>query len=183
MYIRESSVITTTKNLIFIDNIADRGYPIHIDNYPYLGEEKREIFLSGYFINNTGYAAVFANTAQITFTDISMTSNSGHAISLLESNVTLNGTTTITKHQESAITAEKSEIIIQGKSIFSKNRGPKGGAINCLDSTIFLSGHTQFTQNTADTDGGALYAVATSICKITWSSYPIELAEVVAQCI
>lgn len=70
LYIKQTSVITTASNLIFVDNIAETGGAVCIFNNT--GNGKLTV-LSGEFANNTG-GGVYAIYAQITFTDINMTS-------------------------------------------------------------------------------------------------------------
>lgn len=88
MHIQNASVITLTRGLRFIGNTAHgTGGALNINSRDSqtMGEEGEQIFLSADFVNNacTGLVyggAVHAWSAQITFTDTKMISNSNSAL-------------------------------------------------------------------------------------------------------
>ena len=163
MWIRQSSVITLTRNMRFIDNTADHaGGALYINNSHDSSErdlEKEEVVLSGDFVNNSGSigGAVHAASAQITFVHTTMVSNS--ALSISDSNITFNGTT----HTGGAVSARDSSIVFEDDVIFDSNNSPDGGALNCMQGAVYFLGHTLFIRNQAAGNGGAFYAIGTSI--------------------
>ena len=165
--IEMSSFVSHTENLTFINNIADgTGGAIKADNYRETSEVERNaerVVLSGCFINNTGTGAIYAKSVQMTFSNIRMINNSNTALSISSSNVTFNGNTRIIRNSNGGMIADHSLLIFEDIVLFDSNSAPNGGALNCLQGTLTLSGHILFTSNRADNDGGAVYAVGTLI--------------------
>jgi predicted outer membrane repeat protein len=166
MWIQSTTIITLTRSLRFTNNVAEgTGGALSIDNSHDSDKKGEQVILSGEFINNTGYygGAVYATSAQLTFTDTTMISNSGDALTISNSNITFTGTTCIFNHTGGAVIAEESSIVFENDTIFDSNNGRDGGALNSLQGTVLFLGHTRFQRNQADGNGGALYAVGTSI--------------------
>ena len=138
--IQGSTFISQSIDLSFINNTANTGGAVQIDNYQdiYESKEKEVVVLSGYFSSNKAYFAggvVHADSAQITFLDVHMTDNFMNAMTVSRSNVTFRGAATISNHHEGGMTLDDCVTTFEKSSIFSNNRNPYGGAINLLQGT------------------------------------------------
>ena len=168
MHIQNTSVITLTRSLKFVGNTAhSAGGALNIDSRT-MGKVAEKIFLSGEFIDNTCMhmvcgGAVRAWSAQITFTDTHMISNSNAALDVTKSNITFRGSTRIVTNTDGGIRAESSSITFEDDTIFDSNSGIDGGALNCQQGMVHLCGRILFIRNKADRNGGAFYAAGTSV--------------------
>ena len=104
--------------------------------------------------------------------------NEGGAIILYVKygNVTYYGNITIASNTAKiggGIKADRSNIHVSGKVALNRNSATYGGAINTLYGTLSFQSPTQFTHNTADEDGGAMFAAGTlvEILKMVIFSY------------
>ena len=164
-----SSVNSITERVYFIENTAyASGGAIEFFNYHTSFEIRNrevKVFLSGHFVNNTGSrgGAIYASSVQMTLTNVNMINNSNAALNIRYSNTTFNGVSRITRSSDGGILAEHSSLIVEGYVLFDNNSNYNGGALNCFQGTLSLSGYILFTNNRADYDGGAIYAVGTSI--------------------
>ena len=170
MFIKSASVIAY-EYLIFIGNTAETGGALHIDK----DEDRQEeiiIVLSSKFINNSAYyhgGAVYAESVKMTFKNSEIRGNSGgSALHVSKCTITFNGTTEIKNNIGKAgggIKADTTTIIFENNTLFSSNSNPSGdgGALNILQGKVSFHGNTVFIHNTANKDGGAIYAAGTSM--------------------
>ena len=123
--------------------------------------------LSGCFMNNTGSdvfdSAISLVNSQVIFMNVSIINSFQTTLMITSSNVTFNGITKITGNNNGGIIAYNSRLIFVDDVLFDSNISPNGGALNCIQGTIILSGYILFTHNRADNDGGAIYSFGTLI--------------------
>ena len=138
-------------------------------------------------LHNSG-AAVHLTSVRITFVNTNITGNVNGALIIrnsngifngltritsntqfnhvFESNIVFSGITRISRNSGGGILALSSIISFEKDIIFEYNNDPylcNGGALNCQDGRVSFQGNTLFIKNSADCDGGAIYAVSTSI--------------------
>ena len=155
-----SSVILLAKYICFTNNKG--GAVLFYNNNLDL-----KVLLSGCFINNTGSdyggGAISLLWAQATFMNVSIINSFQTSLMIFSSNATFNGITKITGNNNGGIIAQNSRLIFEDDVLFESNNSPNGGALNCLQGILFLSGYILFTHNRADYDGGAIYSFGTLI--------------------
>ena len=176
MNIKSAEVITISHHVTFTDNIAESGGAISIDNS--VEGKRKQLMFSGTFMNNTAYygGAVHAKTALLTFRDTKLLGNT-QALMASESNITFTGTTTICHNIRGGITIENSAIVFENDTEFENNSNVNGGAINDLQGKLSFHGDALFQHNTAEGDGGAIYAVGTSIHMEGWTNFTGNMAQ------
>ena len=143
------------------------------------------------FISNTagscGGTLYLENCVNIHLADISAIGNSNSALCISQSSVTISGRTNISNNsgtQGGGITVirgggiESNNLIFRGRLMFDGNKAELGGAIYLpFGSQLQLSESVLFTHNTADRDGGAIYAQQTSISLYNYTSFKCNIAE------
>ena len=105
------------------------------------------------------------NVKQLTLLENAAGSEGG-AMYTRKGNVTLGGNVTIesnTANMGGGIRAVESHISIRGDCVLAWNNATFGGAMSTLYGVVHLQGPTQFTHNTADEDGGAIFAEGTEV--------------------
>ena len=160
------SRILMETELIFIGNYAAHaGGAIHCQQS--IGFQVK----SASFINNSASSdcggAMYVYQDVITYTDVTITGNSGTALCIVESNLTFSGVTRISNNvgvQGGGMKLQFSSVLLTDNTTFENNRAHVGGAIRGLyNATLSIGGVTIFTHNTADGGGGAIYATDTHI--------------------
>ena len=175
MYVESSRVRLVTDiysqgQLNFFDNIAwNQGGGLYISNQV----ENNNVIISANFVNNTakqcGGAIYIENTGRnvMYFEGINIEQNSASALCVLDGSMAFVGVTRIidnTGISGGGIYSRSSSLFFTGHTLFRNNSGLIGGAIFSLFGTkLTFNGTARFTHNSADTDGGALYAVGTDI--------------------
>lgn len=129
--------------------------------------------ISANFSNNTakvcGGAVYTGPRINMNFNNFTAIRNSGSALCTFDNNILhFHGNIDISENSGKlggGITVISNSIVsFVGNTLFEGNRALVGGAIYSLYETeVFFSGVTVFTHNTADTDGGALYALSAGI--------------------
>ena len=127
----------------------NKGGAVVITNY-YNNNLDLKILLSGCFINNTGSDDIDGGvislwSAQVTFMNLSIINSFQMTLFITSSNVTFHGITKITGNNNGGIIAKYSGLIFEDDVLFDSNISPNGGALNCLQGILFLSGHTFHT--------------------------------------
>ena len=92
--------------------------------------------------------------------------NYGGAMHVINGNVTLGGNLTVennTAKLGGGISADESLINVTGDCVLAWNNATFGGAMSTSYGVVDIEGPTQFTHNTADEDGGGIFAEGTEV--------------------
>ena len=188
MYVESSRVrlIADSGQLNFFNNIAwNQGGGLHISNLV----ENNDVVISTNFVNNTamkcGGALYIENTGRnvVYLMGITIEDSVASALCVSDGSIAFVGDTTITHNQGQrggGIYSRSSPLLFTGHTLFSNNSGFIGGAIFSLfETTLTFNGTARFTHNTAETDGGAIYAIGTNINFMfnTMASFGFNLAQ------
>ena len=166
IYIAWSDFHTITKSLVYTGNRAWHGGAIIIDASH--DDYDTVIILSGIFINNTAKicgGAVDIRYKYVLFDDTTVINSSDvrAAMCFLESVITFRGITEFTNNTATSIMySEASTISYTHHTVFKNNR-VEFGVIQSFYSTLLFSDVTLFVNNTAEYNGGAIYAKQTDI--------------------
>lgn len=167
VYSTASALQSTSTTLNFVRNVASkRGGALWIKHT--LGQI---VILSSNFTDNSattcGGAVYTGAGINIHFKGFVAIRNSGSALCLLENNkLNFSGTTNFSGKFGGGIkiASRNSMLYFTDYTVFDSNGAFIGGAIYSLYETkLMFSGFVLFTHNTADRDGGALYALGTDI--------------------
>ena len=110
-----------------------------------------------------GGAVFIVSGTRITINGATIYDNMNSAICVINSNITFSAVTKIVNNTSGGIYAINSYISFRESTIFKNNHALDGGAVNSLYGAMMFSGITIFTQNTAERNGGAIYAIGTDI--------------------
>ena len=100
---------------------------------------------------------------QAHFSTRTLFNNNIGSITIVNSNTTFNGLTyvsncsSITTLVQSVLLIQFNTVVFSGISIIANNQALQGGAINIIESHIFLYGETTIINNTAILDAGGVY--------------------------
>ena len=157
----QAFIHTISNDVSFVNNYADQGGAIAVRKVGPQRTTVSAIFTNNAVKNNGG--AVYATSAVMEFADTSFVENRHSALSFIESNITFTGTTLLTRNLGGGLQQLNSFVLFQDTAMFTDNSGQEGGGLNCFYGQIIFNGHTVFMQNFAEGDGGAIYAVGTSV--------------------
>ena len=162
--------------LTFSGNTVSNSAQI-FSNFAYLTDTQLVLENENTFFNNSGdcnYALIYLDTSTLDFTGhSSFTQNSLLLISAYESNVTFNGSTTLSRN--SACTGplwalQGTAVNVHGSVVFDSNSASHfGGAIVLSRDTrlnVLQSSSLVFRNNSAGRQGGAIFVEDKDICDI-----------------
>ena len=157
---------TITASAIFIENTAILGGAINSvsGNFSVSGDIK--------FVNNTARncgGMILGYGGNIRLNDVSAIGNSNSALCILQSSVIFSGIINISNNTGKEgggikVTTKNTQLYFKGSTVLYGNKAGLGGAIySQFEIELTFSGDTLFSQNRADTNGGALYSANTNI--------------------
>ena len=157
--------IEITGDLIVEQNSADNGTV-------YITGSKVQLMGNVSFIDNEQsfffhYSDINMTTENVFHCSGGRSDNSeGGAITAFGSKLTVFGSMEIKNNQAiygGGIKLTNSDVEASGELVLQNNSAYKGGAVNAYNSRIYIKAHAEFQDNKATEEGGAIYAVSSSI--------------------
>ena len=148
IFLHQSNTLLSGKVTMMKNKAADSGGALYIENI------------------DKSKGSNIINVKQLTLSENAAGSEGG-AMYVTKGNVSLGGNVTIESNTAvfggGGIRAVESHINVTGDCILAWNNATFGGAMSTLYGVVRLQGSTKFTHNTADEDGGAMFAEGTEV--------------------